>query len=421
MEPYEKIAKTLRTDKDVIRIVSEKLSEYVGHDNNVAEKIIAENDERVERVMRELAIPSNNARDIYLFLISKIKKDDEKLAAIFHREKIESRSGFENVISFARQNTGVERGFFLKLDKARELLVKNPPEKIIKFLGYSDAEELVKKEDVFELFAAMRFMEGMGWMNDTFLKDYESLTPDDFEEREVAAIVLSDKWKKGAISFTEKKYHNLSHSKELGLVFIIPISIDLPGANFMDLSLAMHYFHEVEFYSTLFKKYAKESDSEFSGKVMSSLRGDVIDVRPPEDRLGYEWFVNQRYLAKDDNYDWRLFYPHVSPEALHWSKVERDIAKFSREAGLGLEFWEDLGYVGDFFKDESGVEILVSFNFLDTVMSLFKEKEMIKYLYHHQEAMWNKIFIEFMGEEKLEKLIEDNFYKGKIILDEKIK
>ncbi|MBU4353680.1 hypothetical protein KKA18_03275, partial [Patescibacteria group bacterium] len=84
--------------------------------------------------------------------------------------------------------------------------------------------------------------------------------------------------------------------------------------------------------------------------------------------------------------------------------------------GLGFEFWEGLGPVGNFFKEESGAEVLVSFNFLDTAMSLFQEKEMVKYLYHHQEAMWNKVFSSFFGEEKMERMIIENFDRGIINL-----
>ncbi len=39
-------------------------------------------------------------------------------------------------------------------------------------------------------------------------------------------------------------------------------------------------------------------------------------------------------------------------------------------------------------------------------------KEIIKYLYHHQESLWNKIFTEYFGEEKMEELIKENIIKG---------
>jgi len=155
---------------------------------------------------------------------------------------------------------------------------------------------------------------------------------------------------------------------------------------------------------------------DFAQKFVSLLRGDVTDKHPSESTLGKTWLIVQRYLAKDDEHDWRLFYPHLNPEAVHWQKAENDIARLSEKFGLDFEFWRGLGPVGNIFKDEVGIEVLVSFNLVDTVMSLFQEKEMVKYLYHHQEALWNKIFSEFMGEEKMEELMKENFDKGVIKL-----
>ena len=57
-------------------------------------------------------------------------------------------------------------------------------------------------------------------------------------------------------------------------------------------------------------------------------------------------------------------------------------------------------------------EKLVSFNLVDTVMSLVKEKEMIKYLYHHQEALWNRIIIEHLGEALVEEAARNNLVYG---------
>jgi hypothetical protein len=126
--------------------------------------------------------------------------------------------------------------------------------------------------------------------------------------------------------------------------------------------------------------------------------------------------------------------PHVNPETIHWDKAENDISKLdTTHFDLDFTFWKDLNFVGDFFKEEDynngvienkifkkngGIKSLVSLNLIDSVMSLVEEKEMIKYLYHHQEALWNKIFIEYFGKEAMEKLIIDNFYKGYITKEE---
>jgi len=404
MSSFEKIAGILRTDKDVIRALGS---------DNVFDRIIEENNAKIESSLEKLGVVSRNSHDIYTALVDRIREDDIRLSRI--------TGNFQKMLDLAKETSGVGKGKFLKLEKAKELILANPPKKILEFLGYKSAEELLEKEDIYEIFAGLRFIEDIKWLNNTFFKPYENLTPDDFEEREIRAKVLNDKWARAAEQFLKKKYHNLSHLKELGFVFIIPISIDVPGATLRDFSLSLHYFHEIKFYSDLVERYAKSdvefSTSDFARRFVGLLRGDVIDIRPPESESGKTWLIVQRYLAKDDENDWRLFYPHVNPEAIHWQKAENDIAKLSQKFELGLEFWEGLGPIGDFFKDASGVEIPVSFNFLDTVMSLFMEKEMIKYLYHHQEALWNKIFAELFGEEKMEQLIKDNFDHGFIKID----
>jgi len=416
LTPCEKVARILRTDKDVVKDVCSKLTNVCGHDS-VCESIIKENNEEMEGVFKDLGVTFKVAHDIYLLLIAKIKRDDAKLADLIHREVGAVSEGFGNLLSFAKETSGLTgiKGKFLKLEKAKELISENPPQTILKYFGYKDAQELIEKEDILEIFAALRFMEDMDWLNTVFFKPYEKLTLDDFEEREIQAKVLSEKWAKAATAFVEKKKHNLSHLKELGLVFVIPLRIHVPGETMRSFTLALHYFHEVKFYSDLFRKYSENKNS-FTRKFVSSLRGDVLDNRPSEDRMGKDWLIVQQYLAKKDPYDWRLFFPHVNPEAIHWGKAEQDVSRLSKRFGLEFEFWEGLDHVGDFFQDASGVEVLVSFNLIDTAMSLFKEKEMVKYLYHHQEAMWNKLFAGFFGEEKMEQMIIDNFDKGIISL-----
>ena len=82
---------------------------------------------------------------------------------------------------------------------------------------------------------------------------------------------------------------------------------------------------------------------------------------------------------------------------------------------LGLGDWASLDYAGDFFKDEHGREQLVSFDLIDLIMSLVK-KGQVKYLYHQQEALWNKMFSEYMGREKMNQLIGENIINGFIEL-----
>ncbi len=259
----------------------------------------------------------------------------------------------------------------------------------------------------------MRFIEGNDWLNNVFFKQYETLTPADFEEREITVRALTPRWDEAAETFVAKKHHNISHLKELGLVFVIPIALGISGELLRMLSLVLHYLHEIPFYSDMFRRIA-ETPTTFSSNFISLLRGDVFDRRVPEGEKSL-WLVVQRYLAKDDENDWRLFYPHINPEAIHWYKAEEDLVEIGNKFnhfGPEIGFWHHLDWVGDYFKDEAGVPVLVSFDLVDTVMSLVKEKEMTKYLYHHQEALWNKIFREYFSRDELEKYAKDYLLQG---------
>jgi hypothetical protein len=281
------------------------------------------------------------------------------------------------------------------------------------YLGYDSVRAMLAKEDLYEVMSALRFIEGNEWLNGVFFKQYETLTPTDFEERAVKVHALSAKWVPAAEKFVAKKWHNVSHLKELGMVFVIPIHLGISGEVLRMFALIFHYLHEIPFYSDMFRKVA-ETPTTFAPHFTSLLRGDVFDRRMPEGDKTF-WLVVQRYLAKDDEFDWRLAVPRVNPEALHWLRAEEDLVRlgdvvngFSKD----MAFWNDLGWVGDYFKDEVGNRTLVSFNIVDTVMSLVKQKELIKYLYHHQEALWNKIFTEYFSRDELEKVSKEYLLQG---------
>ena len=410
MEYYEKIAKILRTDKDVIKNVERTLGSATGK-SGVMDQIGRDNEECIEKRLAMMKLSRDtSARRVFDALIGKIDSDDKKLTEIMHNPPSNSQEGGRMIVDFMQKSIPMKKGMFLKKERFIEIVEKEPPQKIMSSLGYKSVGELFANEDWREIAAALRFLEGNEWINNHFLAHYKELTPDDFEEREVSMIAISDKWKDAARQFIKKKYHNISHLKELGVIFIIPTELNIEGELIRSVALLFHYRNEVEFYSKLFVRAFKNRET-FSDTFISLLRGDVIEDRlqVPENA----WMVVQRYLAKDDEYDWRLFAPHVNPEALHWERAEHNIADIGRAYGVDdLVFWENLNWVGDYFTTDAGVDTLVSVNLVDTAMALVKEKELIKYLYHHQEALWNKIFSSYIGEKHMEQLIQENMRTG---------
>ena len=119
---------------------------------------------------------------------------------------------------------GEEKGFFLKEDKLRDFIFLNPPKNIIKELGYKDAKELLEKENIYHIFAALRFAENERWLNEFFMRPYHDLIPDNFEEREIKIEILPKKWAEIGEKFVVKKLHNISHLKEAGMIFVVPTS-----------------------------------------------------------------------------------------------------------------------------------------------------------------------------------------------------
>ncbi|MDD5099043.1 MAG: hypothetical protein PHP35_01760 [Candidatus Colwellbacteria bacterium] len=406
MLSYEKVAGTLRADKDTVKILEEKMAAATGK-KGVMDKIVEENNALMTKRLDFLGLTMGaGAKEIYESLISKIESDDNKLFELFGHPSISDEGCCEDILRRARQAANPPVGFFMKIEKAKEFLRKEPPKKVMEMLGYSSIDDMLSKEDVFEIYAALRFIEGSDWLNNVFFKQYESLKPEDFEFREIAVKGLGKRWVTVSEGFVKKKYHNLSHLKELGFIFSLPVTLGISGEILRGFSLALHYFNEVSFYSYLFAKSAEQEPENFSKNLVSFLRGDTLDSRVESEKI--VWLVIPRYFAKDDENDWRLFEPHINPEALHWEKAERALDTLP----VDFSFWRDLNWVGGEFPTTVGIDVLVSFNLVDTVMSLVKEKDMVKYLYHHQEALWNKIYSEYFSEGEMELAMKNNLIKG---------
>lgn len=414
MKPYEKIAQILRVDKDFIKDIDDKLSVATGK-TNVMEKIVEQNAATIESRLHFLGVDCKKAtaKGIYDALIGKLEKDDANLYKVLGQPKATSAQDWQKILSICNEALKSPKGFFLKKEKALEILKKQPPTNVIHSLGYRDVDELIANEDFFEIFSSLRFIEGGEWLSNVFFKNYEDLKTSDFEERELKLLALPEKWALLAQSFIQKKHHNISHLKELGVIYVIPLSLEISGETLRNFSLILHYFNEIAFYSKLFRKFSSDENN-FAQNVISLLKGDVPEARLPASEKS-QWTIIQRYLTKEDPNDWRLFVPHINPEAIHWERAEHILLLISRELKgftADLSFWHGLGWVGDYFPTDSGVDVLVSFNLVDTSMSLVKKLEFKRYLYHQEEALWNKIFAEYISEQKMDELINENIIKG---------
>ena len=418
MDEFQTIAKILRIRPTFLKKLDAAMSRKTGR-KGVIQEIFEKNESLINIALKSLKVREKTGEEIFYRLINRLRNADRDLTSFFGHPNFLHPDSYQPMIDKTLELTGKRKGYFLKEEVAKELLRKNPPPHLLSRGEYRNVKDLLKKESIFEIFANLRLLEGNEWMNNVFLKEYEKLSFNDFEEREVKFIILDRKWLGPAREFVEKKYHNLSHLKELGVVFILPMTDNADGETLRLFSLSLHYLYELDFYSKLFKRYAKEKD--FGKKVISLLRGEVLETR--KGLKDEDWLIIQRYLAKINKEDPRLFKPHLNPEVIHWEKAEQVLTKFSKEhPEIDLDFWEDLfwedlDWVGNFYPSQKEGEVLVSFDLIDNIMSLVMEKELIKYLYHQQEALWNRIFEGYVdGREALEEIVIENFIKGYVKL-----
>jgi len=416
MEAYQKIAALLRTPEGVLADLFKKMEERTGR-KNIAEKIFKENEVIVRRKLEELGVEKDkaDAQFVEAELLKKTKEADDTFYEFLGKPDFSRQGCCSAMIDVIKSIAKLPPGYFLKQEKLRDFLFLNPPKNILTALGYADVAAMLAKENLFEIYAALRFVENERWLNEVFFRPYNDLSADSFEERRTEIMVLGEKWLSIAEKFVGKKLHNISHLKEVGLVFIIPVKKEnFAGQSLETFSLVLHYLHEIDFYSKLFRKYAELPN--FGANIVRLLSGAVEGGVLPKEKL--TWRIIQRYLAKIDPQDPRLFEPHVNPETVHWFKAEKEIDGLEQKYSdkLKLEFWRGIDdFVGEVFPAGKKGEQIVSFDLLDNTLSL-THGGLGKYLYHQQEALWNKIFIEFMGEEKLEEMIVENIEKGFIQL-----
>ncbi len=406
MEAYTYLSKILEVEPELLEDLDKEMAERTGK-AGVLESVAEENRLMINETLNVLDSKNKSIKEVRGVLRDTILEDEKELLDFINT--FDGDDEFERAVNFAKKATTVDSGFFLKRELAEQILRKREPENAMKYLGVSTVDELLSKYDVTEIFASLRFLESEEWMHKTFEEAYSNFTADDFEERKIDVRVLGPEWKEVAEKFVAKKHHNVSHLKEFGVIFLNPIKMNIPGKFLRDTALFLHYFHEISFYSKLFRHYADRED--FAEKLKALLRGDVPEAESVEKG---EWLIIQQYLWKIDPADKRLFLPRVNPESMHWARGERDLTScIYVGANANLCVWYNLNWVGGVFSNgESG---RVSFDLEDNAMtfvSFMNGKEEI-FNYHQREAMWTKIFTNYVGgENEMEKLLIENFDKG---------
>lgn len=358
-------------------------------------RLIAEIIGKVQLKTRELGLDPNDTtpEELYQALINKVNQDDARLAKQLGSD---DPSDVQKLLPLIKKRyeafTLPRSAWVLKRSVAKRMLHDMPPPSIMKHLGYTSVDSMLKHEELFEIYGALRFAEGPAWLI-RFNKTYKSLQPSDFETRDIQVIAMDrERWGEIAESFVIKKRHNITHLKELGVILMLPTRLKkLPGISLTVLPLLFHYTNEIRLYSAFFKLQQVKPNF---GKIIAETL--VADTGKAAVMAGshIHWRVIQRYYGTlEDENNPEIFEPHVQPEDLHWRKAEEYLYEIDPELG----FWKDM----DFVLVNSGNRP-ISFNLIDCSMSYCIQAPYGQQVYFHaSESLWNELFIRYMGQANL--------------------
>ena len=328
--------------------------------------------------------------EVYQALLGRLEQDIARLTKIIGGTDSEDVHHLVPLMIDAANKVKFNRTVFvIKREKAKEFLRAMPPKQLMEHLGYATVDEMIEGEDFDEIYTALRFSEGPEWLTQ-YNELFKTVTPHDYEERDLRIVQMDhDKYVDLAAHFVQKKLHNVTHTKEMGIIVVVPMHVrKMRGLVLKTLPLLLHYMNEVKLYSTFFK--LKSAKPHFGETVVNTL---IADPGSGTQLVGnrIHWRVIQRYLGKhkEDAVDKVAFEPHVQPEDLHWRRAEDLLYQIDPE----LEFWKDRDYVALEFDG-----FPVAFNLFD-VSFAYSNKESYegRYAYHFRESLWNEIFVRYLG------------------------
>lgn len=369
-----------------------KLEELSGHhsvDNSLSAEIIQKSQAAVRGLGLDPA--DTTSRELFHALENKVRDHNIHLAkSLGTSEDAPIKEIVPKLVDAVEKSDVPRRCWVLKKSVAKELLRAMPPKVMMKKLGYRSIESMFKNENFSEIYAGLRFSEGPEWLNSYDELFEKSVQPSNFEVRNIEIVVMDhDKWVDMAEGFVKKKLHNVTHTKELGVIIVVPMrQAHMKGLTLKTLPLLFHYINEIRLYSAFFKL---KSTAPHFGKTISDTL--IADVSSGAVMAGYNihWRVIQRYLGRHkEDREAEAFEPHVQPEDLHWRKAEESLFKLDNE----LKFWQDMDYVATIGDDGDPV----AFNLFDVSFAYSNgEKFAGRYYYHMRESLWNEIFIRYMG------------------------
>jgi len=281
----------------------------------------------------------------------------------------------------------------IKHSTARRMLKKNAPKKVMKVLGYRSLDSMLKRENIDELYAALRFVESDQWM-ERFVKSYKQLGAQDFEKRDIKIYLMSaTKWSGAHDEFVLRRRKNYTYLKEMGVVAVLPMPVShLKGLTITLLPLLVHAINEIRLYSAFFKLHQVRPD--FGDILYKTLLQDSAHQISLAGRPVHWRHVSSYFSEHGVSKYSEIFEPHVQPEDLEYRRAEEVLYKLEP----ALKFWEGMEAVGLSLDDRP-----ISFNLIDNAVSYCNDLPYAQQAVSRmRENLWTKLWVRYINQEALE-------------------
>ncbi len=350
----------------------------------IATRIIAEIQSKFNQKLSHTSAEPYIAEDIYSKLKQRINQIDSSFNKYFGSPDLKKKKGVEAIVKYALSMAQPVGILFLKEGKARDILIEHPPLKLMEHLRYKTINELFDNEDIYEMYCVLRTSEKKEWFN-KFLELMQYVGVNDFEQRDINIKILNPDKYPSLIPILQKK-QPLWDERVMGCVFGIPFSkLDgCPVPTIRTLTRAYHYFTELSYHSKFI---------------------DIVSEASFGDRL--KTVLNGQYQKHN------FFEPHALLENLYWSKTCEFLFKDQNNISE-LDFWMDGLDVGGFLKSKGDMQIIISFNILDSITNTSKRKEFPGNTRMLAGVIKRKVFDQYFGDTEI-KLLE-NMDRGYIEL-----
>jgi hypothetical protein len=339
--------------------------------------------------LKELGLDPKDTtpEELYQSLLSLAKNHDTFLQKAIGGQDLKDANDLLPLIKKQAEKLGLPQIWGIKHSAAKRLLKKNPPKALMKALGYRSVDSLLKRENVCEIFAALRFTESPAWQR-KFIQSYKVLKPSDFEIRPLELLVLKkNKWKKLAADYVRQTRHNIVPVRELGAILLLPLPVKkIAGLTLVSLPLVLHHINELRLYSSLFK--FNQVKPEFGNILVSTL----LEDSPQAVILGEQplhWRVVHSHFGRSEKPPLEVFEPHIQADDMMWRRAEDQLFRLEP----ALMFWQGTDFVAQPHDGRA-----ISFNLLDMALNYYNELSIdSQSLTHLRTSLWDELFRRYLA------------------------